>query len=205
MRFLSRRYGWWALAVYLLASFIDFSLIFAAIHFLGAEHIKEWENWVREKVGLEKLKHKIQSSDDGNLESSTISISIPGGNGKGLELVNNSKAAKEALELRKGSLLTSNQNISNSNADSNHQTSSEKKRNGNGGAGAGASTLWTEAVLAYTIHKTLLLPFRVMFTAAVLPSFVKLMVKWGLSKPNYVVKNAAKKAHEKAARRKMAT
>lgn len=199
MRFLSRRYGWWALAVYLLASFIDFSLIFAAIHFLGADHIKEWENWVREKVGLEKLKHKVSS--EGNLEDSTISISIPGG--KELELVNNSKAAKEALELRKGSLLTSNQNTSNSNSDSNHQTSGEKKRNG--GAGAGASTLWTEAVLAYTIHKTLLLPFRVMFTAAVLPSFVKLMVKWGLSKPNYVVKNAAKKAHEKAARRKMAT
>lgn len=160
---------------------------------------------MREKVGLEKLKHKIQSSDDGNLEDSTISISIPtlGGNGKELELVNNSKAAKEALELRKGSLLTSNLETSNPNSDSNHQTSSEKKRNG--GGGAGASTLWTEAVLAYTIHKTLLLPFRVMFTAAVLPSFVKLMVKWGLSKPNYVVKNAAKKAHEKAARRKMAT
>lgn len=39
-------------------------------------------------------------------------------------------------------------------------------------ASSGSGTLWAEAVLAYTIHKTLLLPFRVMGTGAVTPSFV---------------------------------
>ncbi|PWN99436.1 hypothetical protein FA09DRAFT_289400, partial [Tilletiopsis washingtonensis] len=118
MRFLWKRYGWWALGVYQLASIVDISITFAAIHMLGAEHIRSLETRVREWAGFGK-----REMDDDE-ESS----------------------------------------------------------------GGGNSALWAEAVLAYTIHKTLLLPFRVMLTAAVTPSFVKQMVRLGWAKPNNLVK-----------------
>ncbi|PWN88684.1 hypothetical protein FA10DRAFT_223224, partial [Acaromyces ingoldii] len=110
LRFLMRRYGWWALAVYMLASVFDFSLAFASIHLLGADHIRELEEKVREKVGMGKREMEDE----------------------------------EAAKM-----------------------------------GAGSGTLWTEAVLAYTIHKTLLMPLRLGITAAFTPRFVKWMVKMG--------------------------
>ncbi|PWN18803.1 hypothetical protein BCV69DRAFT_234624, partial [Microstroma glucosiphilum] len=102
MRYLWKRYGWWAFGVYNLWSLADFSLAWAVIHLFGADYIRDVETKVREAVGLKER----DTADE--------------------ELAN------------KG----------------------------------GSSTLWTEAVLAYTIHKTLLLPFRVMGTGALTPSFV---------------------------------
>lgn len=141
LKFLTRRYGWWALGVYLAASTVDFSLTFLAIHLLGADHIRSLQVSVRKSIGLE------QRSPD----------------------------------------------------------SSE----GSGANKGGSSTIWTEAVLAYTIHKTLLLPVRVAFTAAVTPSFVKWLGKMGWAKANHQVKaqvgrKAADKAIQDAVRRNTA-
>ncbi|PWN36778.1 uncharacterized protein FA14DRAFT_118180 [Meira miltonrushii] len=124
LRFLTRRYGWWALGVYLLASTVDFSLVFLAIHLLGADHIRELEDGVRKYFGMGKREMEDHEKGDGK----------------------------------------------------------------------DSSTLWTEAVLAYTIHKTLLLPFRVGITAAVTPTFVKYMVRLGWAKNNAAVQQAAQKA-----------
>ncbi|GAC97500.1 potential N-terminal peptidyl-methionine acetyltransferase [Pseudozyma hubeiensis SY62] len=130
LKFLTRRYGWWALGVYLLASSVDFSLTFLAIHLLGADHIRSLEASLRKSIGLE------QRSEDPD----------------------------------------------------------ESSKSGNK-----SSTIWTEAVLAYTIHKTLLLPVRVAFTAAVTPSFVKWLVKMGWAKANHQVKaSVGRKAADKA-------
>lgn len=130
LKFLTRRYGWWALGVYLAASTVDFSLTFLAIHLLGADHIRSLESSLRKSIGLEQ-----RNSD-----------------------------SEEA----------------------------EETKSGGGG-------IWTEAVLAYTIHKTLLLPVRVAFTAAVTPSFVKWLVKMGWAKANHQVKAAVgRKAADKA-------
>ncbi|KAJ9479391.1 putative N-terminal acetyltransferase 2 [Pseudozyma hubeiensis] len=130
LKFLTRRYGWWALGVYLLASSVDFSLTFLAIHLLGADHIRSLESSLRKSIGLE------QRSEDPD----------------------------------------------------------ESSQPGNK-----SSTIWTEAVLAYTIHKTLLLPVRVAFTAAVTPSFVKWLVKMGWAKANHQVKaSVGRKAADKA-------
>lgn len=123
LKFLTRRYGWWALGVYLAASTVDFSLTFLAIHLLGADHIRSLETSLRKSIGLDPS--PSPTSDTPNTKS------------------------------------------------------------GN------SSTIWTEAVLAYTIHKTLLLPVRVAFTAAVTPSFVKWLVKMGWAK-------AGRKAADKA-------
>ncbi|CBQ73321.1 conserved hypothetical protein [Sporisorium reilianum SRZ2] len=136
LKFLTRRYGWWALGVYLAASAVDFSLIFLAIHMLGADHIRSLEASLRKSIGLEPPPPPPSDDDD--------------------------------------------------------STSSSK---GKGGSG----TIWTEAVLAYTIHKTLLLPVRVALTAAVTPSFVKWLVKMGWAKANHQVKaQVGRKAADKA-------
>lgn len=130
LKFLTRRYGWWALGVYLAASTVDFSLTFLAIHLLGADHIRSLETSLRHSIGLE------QRTDS---------------------------------------------------------SSNEDKNN------TGNSAIWTEAVLAYTIHKTLLLPVRVAFTAAVTPSLVKWLVKIGWAKANHQVKaQVARKAADNA-------
>uniref|UniRef100_V5EQJ9 DUF1279 domain-containing protein n=1 Tax=Kalmanozyma brasiliensis (strain GHG001) TaxID=1365824 RepID=V5EQJ9_KALBG len=129
LKFLTRRYGWWALGVYLAASAVDFTLTLLAIHMLGADHIRSLEASLRKSIGLE------QRSDD--------------------------------------------------------ETSSEPAK--------GTNPIWTEAVLAYTIHKTLMLPLRVAFTAAVTPSFVKWLVRMGWAKANHVVKaQVGRKAADRA-------
>ncbi len=131
LKFLTRRYGWWALGVYLAASSVDFSLTFLAIHLLGADHIRSLEAQVRSSLGLEQ-RHDDPDNQDGKKQT-------------------------------------------------------------------GSSTIWTEAVLAYTIHKTLLLPVRVAFTAAVTPSFVKWLVRMGWARANHQVKaQVGRKAADKA-------
>nr|CDI53761.1 conserved hypothetical protein [Melanopsichium pennsylvanicum 4] len=127
--------------VYLAASTVDFSLIFLAIHLVGADHIRSLEAQLRKSIGLE---------------------------------ARHDEPAKE------------------------EESRSHTKKSAVGG-GSSSSTIWTEAVLAYTIHKTLLLPVRVAFTAAVTPSFVKWLVKMGWAKANHQVKaNMGRKAADKA-------
>lgn len=47
------------------------------------------------------------------------------------------------------------------------------------GGGGGYSTIATTAVLAYAIHKTLLLPVRIGLTLAITPRAVRLLQSWG--------------------------
>lgn len=184
LRFLTRRYGWWALGVYLLASAVDFSLVFAAIHLLGADHIRELEDRFRDYVGMGK-----REMEDHEVAVWPVPVTTPveGSPEQRREggLMNNQNAAKEAL-LHQGKSV------------------SEERENGISDKGRSASkpprssNIWAEVVLAYTIHKTLLLPFRVGITAAVTPSFVKYMVRMGWARNNAAVHQAASKT--KAAR-----
>lgn len=54
LRVIMRRYGWWALGIYLGLSLLDFSLTFAAIHFYGGDNIRELDRVVRGWLGLAK-------------------------------------------------------------------------------------------------------------------------------------------------------
>ncbi|EPQ31083.1 uncharacterized protein PFL1_01272 [Pseudozyma flocculosa PF-1] len=155
LRYLTRRYGWWALGVYLAASSVDLGLTFAAIHMLGADHIRQLETRVRDAVGLSKRQESDEEREQ--REQDERDQQQPGAAG------------------------------------------ADKKRQG------GSSTIWTELVLAYTIHKTLLLPVRVAFTAAVTPSFVKWLVKMGWAKSAAAVRKAAKEAAIKKAAKKAAS
>ncbi|KAK0563005.1 DUF1279 superfamily protein [Tilletia horrida] len=183
-RFMTRRYGRWALVVYLLASAVDFSLVFAAIHFLGADHIKDLEARALALVGLQKQSVEESEKSVGrealdSLKNAASKVNLE---------ANNEEAARAAADfLRSGGVHTT--------PDGQKTTDSSS---GSSRPSWLSGTLGTELVLAYTIHKTALLPFRIAVTAAVLPSFVKLMVRLGWSRPNAAIQQAARAATEKA-------
>lgn len=168
LRFLSRRYGWWALGVYLLASVVDFSLVFVSIHLLGADHIRDLEDRFRKYIGMGKREmedHEVAAWPVVVGTDATDSIDHSN------HFKNNAEAAHAAVQ----------------------QVHGQVKPKSSSSSSSGSSTIWTEVVLAYTIHKTLLLPFRVGVTAAITPSFVKYMVKLGWAKDNAAVQKAAHK------------
>ncbi|MCO5590088.1 hypothetical protein L7F22_044057 [Adiantum nelumboides] len=182
LRFLTRRYGWWALGVYLLASTVDFSLVFLAIHLLGADHIRELEDGVRKYFGMGK-----REMEDHEVAAWPVPASVVvGGAEEDGSQKNNEKVAGKAVER-----VQKQKDVSISSSSNDQNDAKKGKRKGDG---KDSSTLWTEAVLAYTIHKTLLLPFRVGITAAVTPTFVKYMVRLGWAKNNAAVQQAAQKA-----------
>lgn len=114
LKTLIKKYGWYALAVYLIIGTLDFGLVFVTINFFGADRVHEWTHAAREAVtGM--LGKGTSPDAPGELEMDKISDS----------------AAK-----------------------------------------GGSSGLYAMIVLAYGIHKTLLLPVRVGVTAAVTPRLV---------------------------------
>lgn len=147
LRYLWKRYGWWAFGVYNLWSVVDFSLTWAVIHLYGADHIRDVETRARKWVGLDKR----EATDE---EVAKWPLALAGTEEEeGVKRhMNNEEATKEVARKVV------------------HEV---KQHNPKGSSASNAgSTLWAEAVLAYTIHKTLLLPFRVMGTGAITPSFV---------------------------------
>ncbi|CAD6889970.1 unnamed protein product [Tilletia controversa] len=195
-RFMSRRYGRWALVVYMLASAVDFSVIFAFIHFLGAAHIKQLEARVRSYLGLSK--HSEETEVEGAFHS--LKGGVEGALKDGVDLsANNQEAARAAADLlQTGGSSTTADGLTAVDERAKQTVPSSSLPTWLQG------TLGTEIILAYTIHKTLLLPFRIAATAAVLPKFVKLMVRMGWSKPNAVIQQTAKAAAQRAAARKSA-
>ncbi|PRP86848.1 hypothetical protein PROFUN_05065 [Planoprotostelium fungivorum] len=60
-----------------------------------------------------------------------------------------------------------------------------------------SKALWAEFILAWTIHKTLLLPIRVGITAAITPSFVRWMARMGwANKPKALIHKMAHKVEK---------
>lgn len=141
--------------MYNLWSLVDFSLTWAVIHLYGADHIRDVETRLRKYIGLEK-----RESTDVEVAQWPLNGQTPAVLGEGEKKHENNEAAAHvaADRLTKG--------VSEEEATRGVQAGANKSN------GAGSSTLWAEAVLAYTIHKTLLLPFRVMGTGALTPSFV---------------------------------
>ncbi|CAO1630720.1 unnamed protein product [Parajaminaea phylloscopi] len=175
-RHLWKRYGWWAIGVYNLWSLLDFSLTWAAIHWFGADHIRQLETRLRSFVGLEKRKTPDEEVAAWPLNNAAeVGVAIVGDGSQEKLHENNEEAAKEAAKrLAEG-------------------VDERTAAAGSSGSDSNNSTLWAEAVLAYTIHKTLLLPLRIMATGAITPSFVNWMVRLGWAKPLPPLKQAATK------------
>lgn len=147
--------------MYNLWSLVDFSLTWAVIHWAGADYIRQLESSVRDAIGMRQREHTDVEVAQWPLNGQTPAIlegvtSPPSGH------ANNEGAAREAAE-------TLTRGVSDAEAKLRHVAGAKPSSSS---SSSSSSTLWAEAVLAYTIHKTLLLPFRVMGTGAVTPSFV---------------------------------
>lgn len=51
LKYLIKRYGWYALGVYAILSALDFSVAFAAINVLGAEQVSVFTHAIKERIG----------------------------------------------------------------------------------------------------------------------------------------------------------
>ncbi|EGG07317.1 uncharacterized protein MELLADRAFT_85717 [Melampsora larici-populina 98AG31] len=128
---LTKQYGSAALVIYGVLSAVDFGFSFVTIYLIGAEHVRQVEDWVLEQLHWKRESHSTEST-----------------------------TSSEAEVAQK----------SNSN-DADDQTP--------GSSGQVQSLLWTTAIVAYTFHKTVLLPVRVGLTAWLTPPIIRTLRKRG--------------------------
>ncbi|WFD02894.1 DUF1279 super [Malassezia obtusa] len=66
LRFIMRRYGWWALGIYLAIGTVDLSIAFAVVHIYGGDRVREIERVVRGWIGLaqKETEEMVQQSPD---------------------------------------------------------------------------------------------------------------------------------------------
>ncbi|GAA96430.1 uncharacterized protein L969DRAFT_49637 [Mixia osmundae IAM 14324] len=146
IRVLMRKYGWVSLAVYLGISVVDFGLTFAVVYAVGADHVRDAEDWVMHKLDWRrKEKERVETARQ------AVDLAADKAKQVGHEaqqaVVALSHGESPSSSLAKGSSHT--------------------------------SQIATTAVLAYAIHKTLLLPFRIGLTAWITPPLFRSLRRWG--------------------------
>lgn len=132
LRVIMRRYGWWAVGVYLVLGTVDLGIIFALVHYYGGDKVREIERTVRRWIGL-------------NVDEATETVQHSPDTEKPRPLVAPGEDKSDTQKF--------------------------------------IAQLTTEFVLAYGIHKTLLLPVRAAITAAITPAVVRWLVRRGWARP----------------------
>lgn len=141
---LFRTHGWSALVIYLALSLADFSLTFLLVYSVGADRVRDAEDWVLDALGWRRKDGepgKIRRAVDEWKEQHP---------GKGER---KPKPTPTPLPVPLASDVVADKN--------------------------GYSAIATTAVLAYAIHKTLLLPVRIGITVAITPKIVRALQGWG--------------------------
>jgi len=157
LKLLFKTHGWTALTLYLVLSFIDFSLTFLLVWSIGADRVREFEDWVLMHLGWRRGKHVTEDGDKGVLRRKVENWKEKHGNPE-----KNLNPVKEVREVRDGEPVELGGTT----------TMTTGKKNG-------YSAYATTAVLAYAIHKTALLPVRVGLTVWSTPKVVRLLQSWG--------------------------
>jgi hypothetical protein len=123
LKHLIKKYGWYALGVYLVAGAVDFGFVFLAINIFGADKVSAITTAAKDTVKgwLGRNSEEAKQLEEGHDEVK--------------------KLEKDATKEQKGS----------------------------------KEGLYATAALAYIIHKTLFLPFRLGVCAAVTPKLVKML------------------------------
>ncbi|GAA5864122.1 hypothetical protein JCM1840_000708 [Sporobolomyces johnsonii] len=159
LKILFRTHGWSALAIYLLLSAVDFGLTFLLIYAVGADRVRDAEDWVLDTLGWRR-KHHPDAATTGE-DKGTLRQAVDSFNG-----------AKDRLEGNKAPEVRPD-----------HEQPVEVMVAAPGTkkdeAEKGYSAYATTAVLAYAIHKTALLPVRVGITVAITPKVVRMLRGWG--------------------------
>lgn len=161
IKYLFRKHGWTALVVYLVLSAADFAACFLVISAIGADRVREAEDWVLGHLGWRR------QSEDGSEPAGKWRRAVDG--------FRERRAAQAAIHPRGQDAHPS---PAAAQAVSEGATAGEVREAERKGRSA-ASTYATTAVLAYAVHKTLLLPFRVGVTVAVTPRVVRTLQSWG--------------------------
>ncbi|GAA5931646.1 hypothetical protein JCM3775_006911 [Rhodotorula graminis] len=161
IKYLFRKHGWTALVVYLVLSAADFAACFLVISAIGADRVREAEDWVLGHLGWRR------QSDDGSEPAGKWRRAVDG--------FRERRAAQAAIHPKGQDAHPS---PAAAQAVSEGATQGEVREAERKGRSA-ASTYATTAVLAYAVHKTLLLPFRVGVTVAVTPRVVRTLQSWG--------------------------
>lgn len=159
LKALFRTHGWSALVIYLALSLADFSLTFLLIYAVGADRVREAEDWVLETLGWRrkdgepgKVKRAVTSRVEGWKERGHI------------------KSGESAAAIAPSKDLLSTTAAETSSATSEVASTS---------LDSGYSAIATTAALAYAIHKILLLPVRLGLTVAITPRIVRTLQSWG--------------------------
>lgn len=142
LKALFRKHGWSALTIYLLLSLLDFTLCFLFIYAVGADKVRSAEDWVLDALGWRRRKDgepgKMKLAvDEWKEQHPRMAKSISHKSAAPAEGAS-TPAPTPAAGAEPGAVTESN----------------------------GYSAIATTAVLAYAIHKTLLLPVRVGVTVS---------------------------------------
>ncbi|EGU12053.1 hypothetical protein RTG_01935 [Rhodotorula toruloides ATCC 204091] len=162
IKYLFRKHGWTALAVYLLLSAIDFGLCFVVIYAVGADRVREAEDWVLDQLKWKRSPEAAVPGEEGRLSRAYHEIKEfkdqhTRHRVKGPEAHPTPEAAQAVAEGKDTATVAA--------------VDKESKKD--------YSALATTAILAYAIHKTALLPFRVGVTFAITPKVVRMLQGWG--------------------------
>ncbi|KAK4575283.1 DUF1279 super [Recurvomyces mirabilis] len=151
---LFRRYGWAATGVYLSLSALDFPFCFLAVRWLGTERIAAAEEWVVDSFWTGM--EKVAPGSREGYGRWRAGLSAQWAQFRGLDKVK--VPAEEPVE--------------------NAAEVAEDVAHHHG------ASIWTQLVLAYALHKSLLV-FRVPLTISITPGIVKYLRKrgWNIGKP----------------------
>ncbi|GAA5939191.1 hypothetical protein JCM1841_003172 [Sporobolomyces salmonicolor] len=178
LKILFRTHGWSALAIYLLLSAVDFGLTFLLIYAVGADRVRDAEDWVLDTLGWRRKHAEAAGAGAGAGEEK----------GRLRQAVDRFNGAKERLEGQKAPEVRPERDQP-VEAMAPVAPAAQKRE-----AEKGYSAYATTAVLAYAIHKTALLPVRVGITVAITPKVVRMLRGWGWNVGNAGAAGAAAKS-----------
>lgn len=149
---LVQKYGWVALGVYLSLSTIDLPICWLGVHSVGLDKVVEWQVYLKELVGWKTTPKDELNQDDS--EGSEIANTVTGA----LAMVTPDLEA--TVEDQKV-----DEKLPEASATESYWFSKQ---------------MWAEFAVAYAIHKSLIF-IRLPITAAITPSVVKILKRWGFN------------------------
>ncbi|KAM0748617.1 hypothetical protein T439DRAFT_327881 [Meredithblackwellia eburnea MCA 4105] len=164
-----------AIVLYLLLSVVDFGLTFVLVSAIGAERVRQAEDWVLDKLEWRrkdgepgKIKVAVERKVENWKENHGHHHQVQGGK---KEQVGGVDASESKVENPPQVVLDSHDNARAPEGQGQLVVGTKEP--------SGYSAIATTAVLAYAIHKTVLLPVRVGLTVAITPRVVKFLQSYG--------------------------
>ncbi|GAA5929479.1 Nat2p [Sporobolomyces koalae] len=164
LKLLFKTHGWTALTLYLVLSFIDFSLTFLLVWSIGADKVKEFEDYILSSLGWRRSSSKKHLEQGDAADEGVLKQKVREWKEKHQDPERRLHPVKEVQEPNGGAPA---------------ELGTVAATGAPARSPQGYSAYATTAVLAYAIHKTALLPVRVGLTVWSTPKVVRLLQSWG--------------------------